>query len=183
MAHVLNIWVKDNSFDDRFLYIEDRSIYDPYLNNDSRKLFVKVPGFEEWRELPIPINGTITATSQNLHLWDDDNLCSLPDGLYLLKFSVNPHSKVFTEVSHFRTTIIEQKMVQLSIDSMDIDTAIEDSCGNIVASKNQKAINRSISQLFVAKEVAMTDSRLADRLYNDVERILGNLKVHVASIY
>jgi len=91
------------------LRICDESIYVDNLEVDCPSLLITPPGFV----CPVEFNcmddfccKTFTACDLGLQTEGCQESCyeDLPDGIYVIKYSISPHDKVFVEYNHLRIT-------------------------------------------------------------------------------
>tara|TARA_R110000765_G_scaffold44935_3_gene92904 strand:+ start:1404 stop:1958 length:555 start_codon:yes stop_codon:yes gene_type:complete len=89
--------------------IMDKSVYTDNLPVDCPELLVTPPGFNSpiLFKLQKGFSINITACNLNFQLEDCGNsLGSIPDGVYVLRYSVAPNDKVYVEYNHLRITNI-----------------------------------------------------------------------------
>ena len=104
MAHHLGLSI-DNTLTCSTLRISDASVYQvgqPVLN---ALLEVTTPQGKCPIVFNVTSNFNIILNVNNLEIIQstDFEKYSLSDGLYLMKYSINPNSKLFIETSYFRT--------------------------------------------------------------------------------
>lgn len=112
----LNIDIK-KSFDCRTLIVEDISIYDDIDEIDNIILEIKPPGKDCFISFDLYKNWTNkTLNCSLLQTCCTDCPASfsvLPDGVYDLKYSINPNLKTIVEFSHLRTCQLEKRYMQI----------------------------------------------------------------------
>lgn len=91
--------------DPKILGVWDCSIYDENISLCEAMLQIKVPGFTETRIIPVTPNQYTPIRSIELDLSKD--LINLPDGVYCVTASIQPHDKVKQEYQFYRTTLLE----------------------------------------------------------------------------
>lgn len=91
------------------LSIRDTSQYTDLLPVDCAELLITVPGFNSGKLIPVTQGffNDITACDLGLQTQDCGTTRSeLPDGVYIIKYSVAPNDKVYVEYNHLRVTSI-----------------------------------------------------------------------------
>lgn len=97
--------------------IEDISWYPADWNIDCQQLWITPPGFRYAVE--IPVNEIhFNKILQSCDIYKEQNLpCEspsvLPDGIYLIKYSINPNDKMYVEYYWFRTAVVEKAIHSL----------------------------------------------------------------------
>lgn len=109
MAHKLKIEVEDIHQDPNYIRFIDWSEYDDRIEVTNKVCKVEIPGEENFKLVRVPTNGSIAYNSKSLKLSTD--IQNLPDGLYVVTFSVCPNEKVYTVVYHFRTVALEARLM------------------------------------------------------------------------
>lgn len=98
------------------LHVKDTSQYAPNLEVDCAELLITAPGFKT--ALISTKQGfdlKITACSLNIQTTAcDSERTELPDGIYIIRYSVSPNNKVYVEYNLLRTT----KLMELYYDKM-----------------------------------------------------------------
>ena len=104
--HILSLEIPTVSNCD-LLCIKDTSQYTKELAIDCEELLITLPGFS----VPVLIkvdnkfDMCLTACTMALQTTDcGTRLEMLPDGIYIIKYSVSPNSKVYVEYNHLRVT-------------------------------------------------------------------------------
>lgn len=104
--HILSLEIPTVSNCD-LLCIKDTSQYSKELAIDCEELLITLPGFS----VPVLIkvdnkfDMCLTACTMALQTTDcGTRLEMLPDGIYIIKYSVSPNSKVYVEYNHLRVT-------------------------------------------------------------------------------
>lgn len=86
----------------------DTSVYAPNVPIICPVLNITVPGFVYSSELAITENFNTTLTACDLDLQstgcDTSEYANLPDGVYVIKYSVSPNEYVYVEYNHLRIT-------------------------------------------------------------------------------
>ena len=105
--HVLSLEVATASCE--ILSVRDTSQYSSSLPIDCPELLITVPGFNAPALIDVEpnFNLNLTACALGVQL-TGCNVANteLPDGIYIIRYSVAPNTKVFVEYNHLRTTAI-----------------------------------------------------------------------------
>ena len=104
--HILSLDVLESA-NSSILNVVDTSVYSDQLPVDCQELLITPPGFNApvlttvQEGFNLPFNACslgIQTTGCN------DSINQLPDGIYIIKYSVAPNDKVYVEYNHLRTT-------------------------------------------------------------------------------
>ena len=91
------------------LSINDTSQYTDLLPVDCSELLVTAPGFNNPALIPVTPNFNLNITACDLGLQTtncgEENV-GLPDGVYIVRYSVAPNDKVYVEYNHLRISKI-----------------------------------------------------------------------------
>lgn len=180
MAHKLILEVKDSTVNNKFLYVEDLSIWDEMLPVSYRTFQVLPPFGGSYITVPFPTNGNLAITSLQLGL--STGLEDLPDGMYRLHYSVAPNSKVFLEIGHYRVA----KLMNMVLARMsEIETTPEsiDDCGNVTITKLEDSLLHIWMLLTGAQRISrdIMMSSKADELYKKAMREYDKLFVETCN--
>lgn len=93
--------------DPKILGVWDCSVYDDNIVLCEAMLQIKVPGFTETRIIPVTPNQYTPIRSIELDLSKD--IINIPDGVYCVTASIQPHDKVKQEYMFYRTTLLEMQ--------------------------------------------------------------------------
>lgn len=91
------------------LSIRDTSQYSTLLAVDCEELLITVPGFNAGALVKVNQGFFLDITACDLGIQTtncQDTRLDLPDGVYILKYSVAPNDKVYVEYNHMRVTKI-----------------------------------------------------------------------------
>lgn len=94
-------------YNPRLLRVDDSSIYTSALPIDCARLEISVPGFVTPAVIEVEQDFRKYLNACDLALQTigcDDETRLLPDGLYVVRYSVSPNDKVFVEYNHLRMT-------------------------------------------------------------------------------
>lgn len=146
MQHVLSLEVPD-TLNKCLLRIQDTSVYNPNVVPSCLLLQITLPGFD----IPVQFTNTderiIPGFSLNLTGCDlgiqslncGTSYCDLPDGLYIIKYSVVPNELVYVEYNHLRITnalnIIQCLLCDLDISNCDPPVQIKEKLNQITLIK------------------------------------------------
>lgn len=88
------------------LTIIDRSLYNTDITVDCQRLLITLPGFIHPINVPVEINFNRAFTAYDLKLCSRNNnsLMTLPDGLYIVNYSICPTNEVNVEYNILRQT-------------------------------------------------------------------------------
>lgn len=105
--HVLSLEAPD-TLNKCILPLTDTSVYNAQAPVTCPRLQVTVPGFNTAVDIPNPQPGFMyKLTACDLELQSDGcgtTFANLPDGIYILKYSVSPNDQVYVEYNHLRIT-------------------------------------------------------------------------------
>lgn len=107
----------------RTLRINDSSFYNPKIKVENAILEVTPPGYLEPVKFNVKDHFSIVLNSSNLKLAKVNvyrDLKDLSDGIYEIKYSINPNNKLWVEYDHFRTSALYrsyyEKLAKLKLD-------------------------------------------------------------------
>jgi hypothetical protein len=106
MKHTLSLEVPTVT-NEKILRIVDMGIYSDSLPVQCARLEITVPGFLSPAVIDTEKNYAVNITSFDLGLQKtpiEDEHYPLPDGIYVIRYSVSPNEKVFVEYNHLRMT-------------------------------------------------------------------------------
>lgn len=122
--HVLSLEAPD-TLNECILRLIDTSIYNPDQAPTCPRLLITLPGFTT----PVSLDEAFFSPGFTLNLTACDlqlqtvgcgtNYDDLPDGLYIIKYSVSPNDKVFVEYNHLRITKALE-MIQCILCNLDL---------------------------------------------------------------
>jgi len=113
--HILSLEVPLNT-NCGLITITDTSVYTTNLPVDCPELLITPPGYNSpiLFKLQEGFSINITACDLSLQLADCGNtLGMIPDGVYVLRYSVSPNDKVYVEYNHLRVTNITNLYYQV----------------------------------------------------------------------
>jgi hypothetical protein len=106
MRHQLGLEVP-GVVNEKVLQVSDSSVYSSALPVDCARLEITVPGFVSAAVVEVVQGFNLFLTSCDLGLQSvgcDDETLVLPDGIYVIRFSVSPNDAVFVEYNVLRLT-------------------------------------------------------------------------------
>lgn len=122
--HIISLNIPD-VMNNCILRIEDTSVYTSTIPVSCPTLQVLVPGFivaTTFNLTSIPVvnrDFIVNLTACNLNLQTTNcgtNPSPLPDGIYVIKYSVSPNDYVYAEYNHLRMTLALEKFKKLLCD-------------------------------------------------------------------
>lgn len=116
--HQLSLELPDTN-NIKVLRIFDTSLYAEGMNVDCGTLRVTSPGFNLPRAIEVlpHFNLVLNACSLGLQTTGCGEVSqALPDGIYVINYSVSPNTSVFVEYNHLRTTQTVNRWFQLLCD-------------------------------------------------------------------
>jgi hypothetical protein len=91
----------------------DSSIYSDLIAKECGNLQITPPGFKYPTSIEVPtypFNITLSACSLGIQLKNcATESQNLPDGIYIVRYSVSPNDKIYVEYHHLRTTQFTNK--------------------------------------------------------------------------
>jgi hypothetical protein len=166
MATTLDILVI-NTYNAETLGIADNSVYD--ITITAPTINITVPG-EPVIALPFAPNEFNVFNSTSLGLTTvGQPITPLPDGVYLLRYTITPSTTYFTDKSIMRTALIQEKFDNafMRLDMMECDSAIR-----MQSKVTLNSIYYMIQGSIAAANNAAVDT--ANKLYAQADRMLDN---------
>jgi hypothetical protein len=149
------------------LGVADNSIYED--SPISPTVEITVPSFGKV-SLPFVPNDFNIFNSSSLGLTQlGDSLIPLPDGVYTIKYSIDPAYINFVEHNIFRVDVLQEKFDEafMKLDMMECDRAI----------KTQDKVALSSINIFIQGAIAAANGCAiieANKLYNQAKKMLNN---------
>lgn len=142
IKHQLSLETPDTN-NCKVLRIFDTSTYGEGLDKECGTLQITSPGFN----LPVSIevlpyyNIVLNACSLGLQKTGcGDSLQCIPDGIYVIRYSVAPNDKVYSEYNHLRVTQTLNKyyneLCKLEINGSEPDADVKEKFGQLQTIKN-----------------------------------------------
>jgi|TARA_R110000803_G_scaffold39092_2_gene84291 hypothetical protein len=104
--HILSLEIPTVS-NCELLCIKDTSQYSKELAIDCEELLITLPGYSVPVLIKVDNGFDMCLTACTLALQTDNcgtTQAQIPDGIYIIKYSVSPNSKVYVEYNHLRVT-------------------------------------------------------------------------------
>ena len=120
--HVLSLEVP-TTMNNCILPINDTSVYSPLVPITCETLNVTVPGFSYSNQINVTSGFSLILTACDLQLQTTgcgETYAPLPDGIYIIKYSVSPNDLVYVEYNHLRIT---QALIRYNKALCDLDIA------------------------------------------------------------
>jgi hypothetical protein len=173
MGHKLNLTI-DNTIACSTLRVSDSSIYQD--NQPVQNLILEItPPNASCPVVFTPLKGfNLILNVSNLKILQVDNFenYNISDGVYKIKYSINPNSKLFIETVHFRTCKIDNML------NLEILNLFNESCKINKSDFEKKEMNliKLKFQIQAAKSFAELENNFdkAYTLYNGVFNSLKN---------
>lgn len=175
MAHKLSLNISDGVTDDKFILVNDLSVYDQVIGINNRVLQVLPPFSDAYVILPFPESSHIAFSSIDLQYNERENV-TLPDGLYKFHFSVAPNSQVYSRVFYYRTAVLMNKVYGKMLAACTERDTYVDECGNISLTKYQNSL---LHIWMTLKGIQAMNTEFAadqaDILYKQVSRLFDRV--------
>lgn len=116
--HILSLEIPTVSNCD-LLCIKDTSQYSPDLAVDCEELLITLPGYSVPVLIKVDKGFDMCLTACTLALQTEDcgtKQADIPDGIYIIRYSVSPNSKVYVEYNHLRVTKLLTKYYEVLCD-------------------------------------------------------------------
>ena len=113
MNHILSLEIPD-TLNTKFLRIFDMSDYEERMPVECQRLDVTPPGYAHTvifgaDEIEPGFDLVLSSCNLGMQTYNcGSNRLVLPDGIYVIKYSVNPNDTVFVEYNHLRVTSLLQ---------------------------------------------------------------------------
>ena len=111
------------------LCIKDTSQYSTELAVDCAELLITLPGFKSTALVKVEKDFDICLSACGLLIQTENcgtTQTNIPDGVYVIKYSVSPNDKVFVEYNHLRVTQLMTSYYKVLCD-LDVQPKIPDS--------------------------------------------------------
>lgn len=171
----------ENKGDCKTIRVTDSSYYNPNLPVTCIRLGVKVPGSTELVEFELEDKYfTTTLNANNLKIQDNvPNEClnALPDGIYYIKYSINPNDKIYVEYNYLHNCSQYSKYIDL------VCQVYSEKSNYSIKEYNQKVDElRHIKELMDSAKYAIEYCNNPEGgvcLYNEANELINNFKLHV----
>lgn len=172
--HVLSLEVP-TVMNSCILRIVDTSVYSNLVPLTCATLNVTVPGFAYSNQIDVTAGFTETLTACDLNLQTVDcgtKYVDIPDGVYIIKYSVSPNDIVYVEYNHLRITKALKIYNQLLC---DLDIAACDPPATIKKKLNELNMIRMYLEAAKAKVETCLEPDKGMTLYNYALKLLKKL--------
>jgi hypothetical protein len=172
--HVLSLEVP-TVMNSCILKIFDTSIYTTMLPVTCPTLNITVPGFGYSVQLDVTENFAETITACDLQLQTVDcgtRYSDIPDGIYIIKYSVSPNDQVYVEYNHMRIT---QALIKYNKVLCDVDAAACDPPFQIKQKLEALRLINMYLQAAKAKVEYCHEPQKGMSLYNYALKLLNKL--------
>lgn len=126
--HILSLEIPTIS-NSGLLCIKDTSQYSTELAIDCSELLITLPGYKQTVLIKVDsgFDMCLTACALSTQTVDCGTVQSnLPDGIYVIRYSVSPNDKVFVEYNHLKVTQLMTSYYEVLCD-LDVQPMIPDS--------------------------------------------------------
>ena len=155
--------------------IFDTSVYSPQVAVFDPKIYVTVPGYKTSAEVHFQPESSCSLTGCDLGLQTancEKSYVNLPDGVYVVKYIVDPSHVVYVEYNHLRITAaldIYQKIL------CDIDVADCDPPAKVKEKLNKLRLIKMYLDAAKAKVETCHEQQEGMTLYNYALKLLNKL--------
>lgn len=157
------------------LRVVDTSVYADLVPVTCETLHVTVPGFSYSNQIDVTANFAQTLTACDLQLQSDqcdEVLLDLPDGIYVIKYSVSPNETVYVEYNHLR---ISKALAKYSKILCDLDVAACDPPAKVKEKLEQLRLIKMYLEAAKAKVETCHEPQKGMSLYNYAIKLLNKL--------
>jgi len=126
-THRIGLETPETSNED-LLKVFDMSKYSLLLPISCPTLVITVPGFETATVFEVTPNFSNTYSACDLGIQVKKCDCefnSIPDGIYVIKYSVSPHDQLYAEYNHLRLTKVRNQIAQ-EYCNLDVNLCLTD---------------------------------------------------------
>jgi hypothetical protein len=175
MTHKLSLEVP-TVLNNCILKVFDTSVYNELLPVTCPTLNITPPGFNYSIQLDFTPGGSVVITACDINLQTvncDDELQSIPDGIYIIKYSVSPNDVVYVEYNHLRIT---QALSRYSKILCELDLAACEPSEKVHKKLKQLQQIRSYLDAAKAKVEYCHEPQKGMTLYNYALKLLNKLE-------
>lgn len=172
--HVLSLEVP-TVMNSCIIKIFDTSVYSDLLPVTCPTLNITVPGFDFANQITVTQNFFGTYTACNLQLQTTDcgtKYVEIPDGVYVIKYSVSPNDQVYVEYNHMRIT---KALIRYNKALCEIDVADCDPPAKIKQKLEALALIKSYLEAAKSKVEYCHEPQKGMTLYNYALKLLNKL--------
>lgn len=172
--HVLSLEVP-TVMNSCIMRVVDTSVYSSLIDVNCSYLNITVPGFEWSTQIDVEENFTKTLTACDLQLQKEGcgtTYQNLPDGVYVIKYSVSPNETVYVTYNHLRITnaLIRYNKILCEVDVADCDPPAD-----IKKKLEQLRLIRMYLDAAKAKVEYCHEPQKGMTLYNYASKLLNKL--------
>ena len=172
--HVLSLEVPTVS-NTCILTVFDTSVYTSMIPVDCEQLTITVPGFTSSVVIPVEYNFLKNITACDLMLQTNNcgtQYVDIPDGIYVIKYSVSPNEYVYVEYNHLRITKALNKYQKLlcQLDVADCDPPAE-----VKEKLNKLRMIKMYLEAAKAKVEVCHEPEKGMRIYNYALKLLNKM--------
>ena len=172
--HILSLEIPTVSNCD-LLCIKDTSQYSKELAVDCEELLITLPGYSVPGLIKVDKDFDMCLTACTLSLQKEDcgtKQSQIPDGIYIIKYSVSPNSKVYVEYNHLRVTKLLTTYYEVLCD-LDVQACQPDSDKQELLSEMYYI--RTIIDAAVSNVEYCQSSAQGMQLYNYAKQMLNKI--------
>lgn len=173
--HQLDFFIHD-TLNQRAFKIEDISVYDSSIPYKNGLIEVIPPGFSNPFVFNVKKSFELVLNANLLHLNTSSQkyALNLPDGLYKIKYSVDPNKDVNIEYWYFRVTLLESSYLKVLNSLKDKNCSL----GNIIYSKREEELFSLKEYILAAKYRAedLLDCEGALKMYEEITTLLNDFE-------
>ncbi len=172
--HVLSLEVP-TVMNSCIMRVVDTSVYSSLIDVNCTYLNITVPGYGYSTQINVTENFTKTITACDLQLQTED--CgtvyqNLPDGVYIIKYSVSPNDVVYVTYNHLRIT---DALIKYNKILCDIDVSACDPPADVKRQLEQLRLIKMYLEAAKAKVEYCHEPQKGMTLYNYACKVLGKM--------
>jgi hypothetical protein len=170
--HVLSLEVP-TTMNNCILPVNDTSVYSPLIPITCETLNVTVPGFSYSNQIDVTSGFSLILTACDLQLQSTgcgETYAPLPDGIYIIKYSVSPNDLVYVEYNHLRIT---QALIRYNKALCDLDIAACEPPAKIKQKLEKLRMIKMYLEAAKAKVEYCHESQKGMSLYNYAIKLLN----------
>ena len=172
--HVLSLEVP-TVMNSCIMRVVDTSVYSSLIDVNCTYLNITVPGYGYSIQLNVAENFTKTVTACDLKLQTEDcgeRYANLPDGVYIIKYSVSPNDIVYVTYNHLRIT---NALIKYNKILCDIDVAACDPPADVKKKLEKLRLIKMYLEAAKAKVEYCHEPQKGMTLYNYACKLLGKM--------
>lgn len=180
MAAILDLNIV-STHNTKTLGVADISVYEPNQVISAATLEVTPPGFKKVA-LTFTPNTVNVINSNNLNITDTvnvDELVTLPDGIWLLKYSIQPSLTNFVQKKFLRIDNIQSKYYKILL-SIDLDLCPDNDCLPTINHKDEQFIRLREIRLMIDGAISAVNNGedlLAMNMYKRANSMLDRFNI------